>query len=56
MLDIKKLVKPNKRSGFNLPVGESTKIRGLVVTNVSAGPRIFVDKYTPKKRKARRKK
>lgn len=48
MINIKKLKRPRKKSGYPLEQGESTKVRGLQITNLTAGT-VYVDKYTPKK-------
>lgn len=56
MIRIQKLSRPNKKSGHNLMPGATTKIRGMQITNISAGKQIFVDKFTvpPKKRKKKK--
>lgn len=56
MVRIQKLLRPNKHSGHNIPVGKTHKIRGLVISNVSAGPHVFVDPFTRKKAKVVKKK
>lgn len=45
MIRIQKLKRPTKRSGYVLRQGETTKVRGLTITNVSAG-KVYVDKWT----------
>jgi hypothetical protein len=55
MLRIQKLKRPSKLSGHNLPEGETTEVRGLIITNKAAGENVWFDKYTPQK-KARKKK
>jgi len=60
MVRIQKLNRPNKRSGFRLEPGKTTKIRGMTITNVSAGKNIWVDKFqspapTKKKKKTKKK-
>lgn len=52
MLTLKKLKRPNKRSGFKLPPGETTEIRGVTIVNRNSFA-IYVDKFTPKKKKKR---
>jgi hypothetical protein len=53
MIRIQKLTRPNKKSGDNLTKGKTFKKRGLVITNASAGPNIWVDEFAvkPKKKK-----
>lgn len=48
MLRIQKLARPNKHSGYALPPGKTTEVRGLVVTNKNSHV-VYVDKYTRKK-------
>lgn len=54
MIYIKKLKRPNKRSGYRLISGATTKVRGMVITNARRDD-VYIDKFTPKKRKAKRK-
>ena len=56
MIRIQKLVKPGKRSGFHLPQGETTEVRGFSITNIKAGKNVFVDKFTKQKAKKAKKK
>lgn len=51
MIAIKKLQKPSKKSGFNLPQGETTEISGLVITNVKWKQGVYVDRFTQPRRK-----
>lgn len=56
MLRIQKLVKPTKKkSGFRLEPGKTTKMRGLTVVNTNSYA-VYVDKYTRKKSKPKKKK
>ena len=47
MIKIQKLTHPNKRSGYRLPPGETTELRGVVVTNKNRFA-VFVDKFSKK--------
>jgi hypothetical protein len=49
VINIKKLKRPNKKSGFALESGETTEIRGLTIVNRNSFP-VYVDKYTTKKK------
>lgn len=42
MVMIKTLVRPNKRSGFALLPGKTTKFRGLTITNTSSSTK-YID-------------
>lgn len=53
MIRVQKLKRPTKRSGYLLKQGETTKVRGLTITNVSAGP-VWVDKFTRRVRKGKK--
>lgn len=55
MLLIQKLARPNKHSGWPLAPGKTTVVRGLTVVN-GTKQTVFIDKYTRKKSKPRRKK
>lgn len=55
MLKIQKLVKPNKRSGYELAPGKTTKVRGFTIVNTNSFT-VWVDKFTRKYKVARRKK
>jgi len=53
MISIKKLSRPMKKSGFALPSGETTEIRGMTIVNRNKFT-VYVDKFS--KRKAAKKK
>lgn len=53
MLSVKKLTKPSKRSGFQLPPGETTEIRGLTIVNRNKFS-VYIDKWTAPKREAKK--
>lgn len=46
MLNVRKLKRPQKRSGFKLAPGKKTTVRGLEIKNVSAVD-VYVDRFTP---------
>ena len=46
MVNIRRLDRPTKRSGFVLPAGETTEIRGLTIVNNNKYS-VYVDKFTP---------
>jgi len=48
MINVKKLKKPSKRSGYELKPGQTTSVRGLVIVNKNSFC-VYVDKYTPNK-------
>jgi hypothetical protein len=48
MIKIQKLVRPYRTSGYALPPGETTEVRGLTVTNTN-GFTVYVDKFTRRK-------
>lgn len=48
-VNIKKLSKPSKLSGYELKPSEKTKVRGLVIVNTNKYS-VFIDKWTPKKK------
>lgn len=50
MIQIKRLSRPTKRSGFALEQGETTEVRGLTIVNRNAFT-VYVDKVSPKPRK-----
>lgn len=52
MIKISKLKKPGKKSGYELPAGETTEARGLVITNGNTFS-VYVDKFTKKKGKVK---
>lgn len=52
MIFIKKLKRPNKRSGYRLDPKKTTVVRGLTIVNRNDFT-VWVDKYTPKKKKRR---
>lgn len=54
MLKVQKLIRPNKRSGYVLEPGLTTKVRGLTIVNTNKFA-VWVDKFT-RKYKAKRKK
>lgn len=45
MINIKKLKRPNKKSGYELKPGGTTLVRGLVIVNKNSFS-VYVDKYT----------
>lgn len=47
MIRIQKLVRPTKRSGYELLAGETTEVRGVVITNKNKFP-VRIDKFTRK--------
>lgn len=55
MVKIHKLSRPNKHSGFELPPGETTELRGLTIVNRNKFS-VFVDKFTRKPWKLKKKK
>ncbi len=56
MIKIHKLKRPMRTSGDNLPVGKTFKKKGMLITNVSAGPNVYVDPFTRKPPKKKKKK
>jgi len=50
MIAIKKLRRPTRRSGYVLPSGETTEVRGLVIINNNKFA-VYIDKFTPKKKR-----
>lgn len=50
MLNIKKLKRPNKRSGHKLKPGARTFVRGIIIVNQNEFP-VWVDRYTRRVRK-----
>ena len=56
MIRIQKLNRPNKRSGDLLKQGETFNKRGIKIINMSAGNKIYVDVFTAKKAKKKKKK
>lgn len=54
MIKIQRLVRPYRNSGYALPPGESSEVRGLVITNGNKFT-VYVDKFSRKaKRKVRK--
>lgn len=51
MIKVHKLKRPTKLSGYHLRQGQTTEVKGLTVTNVSAGNNVYVDKFTKPKAK-----
>lgn len=49
MISIKKLSRPMRKSGYELPPGETTEVRGLTIVNRNKFS-VWVDKFTAKKR------
>lgn len=49
MIAIKRLSRPNKRSGFALEPGETTEVRGMTITNTNAFI-VYVDKFSRKRK------
>jgi hypothetical protein len=50
VIKVTKLGRPTKRSGYELAAGQTTTVRGLVLTNKNNFS-VYVDKFTLKKRK-----
>ena len=50
MIKIQKLKRATKRSGYALPPGESSEVRGLVIVNNNSFT-VYVDKWTRKRAK-----
>jgi hypothetical protein len=55
MIRIHKPARPTKRSGYPLEPNRSTKINGITITNTTSVV-VYVDRQTPKKKKAKKKK
>lgn len=56
MLLLKRLVRPNKRSGYVLPPGKTTTLKAFNVTITNTGKEpVYVDRKTAKPKKRRRK-
>lgn len=55
MVKIHKLVRPTKKSGYKLDPGATTKVRGVTIVNTNKFP-VYIDKFTRKYKKSRRKK
>lgn len=54
VLKVQKLIKPSKKSGFELKPGAKTEMKGLLVVNQNDFS-VWVDKFTsPKKRKKKK--
>lgn len=45
MLKVQSLVKPSKKSGLRLEPNQSTKMRGVMITNMTSKA-VYVDKWT----------
>lgn len=45
MIFVKKLKFPKRKSGFKLPSGETTEVRGLTITNTNSFA-VYVDKFS----------
>ena len=45
MIFIKQLSRPNRRSGFALAPGKSTKIQGVTITNTTKDV-IYIDRFS----------
>lgn len=50
MINIKRLKRPTKRSGYKLESGGRTFIRGVYIINQNKFA-VFIDRYTPKKKR-----
>lgn len=50
MINIKKLKRPNKRSGYALPPKGQTTVRGMDIVNMNDFT-VYIDKYTPRRKK-----
>lgn len=50
MIKIQKLIRVGKKSGFELPAGETTEIRGMTITNTNKYS-VYVDKWTRARKK-----
>jgi hypothetical protein len=50
MINIKKLSRPMRKSGYKLPPGETTEVKGLVIVNNNKFA-VYVDKWTRKRNK-----
>lgn len=48
MINVKRLARPNKRSGHELKPGGTTTVKGIVLTNKNKFC-VYVDRYTRKK-------
>lgn len=48
MISIKKLSKPMRKSGYALPPGETTEVRGLTIVNRNKFT-VYIDKWTMRK-------
>lgn len=48
MINIKRLRRPTRLSGYELKPGQTTQVRGLVIVNKNSFS-VYVDKYTVKK-------
>lgn len=55
MIHIKKLSRPNKRSGRVLISGDTTRVRGVQITNTNPFT-VYVDPHKPKSAKRQRRK
>jgi hypothetical protein len=53
MINIKRLKRPSKRSGYPIKSGDVTTVRGMLIRNGNPFT-VYIDKYTPK-RKAKKK-
>lgn len=49
MINVKKLKRPTKKSGYPLAPGKATYVRGLRIVNQNSFT-VYVDKYTPKRK------
>lgn len=53
MIKIHRPKKASKRSGFELMAGDTTTLRGVTIVNHNAFS-LFIDKFTPKKKKTKK--
>ena len=54
MINIKKLSRPTKHSGYELSPGDETSVRGLLIVNKNKFS-VFIDKWSPKKKRKKNK-
>lgn len=55
MINIRRLKRPTKRSGYELKPKQETCVRGVIIINQNSFS-VWVDKFTPKKPKRKVKK
>lgn len=53
MIFVKKLTRPMKKSGYELKEGQTTEVRGLIITNKNKFS-VYVDKFSGYRKKEKK--